>query len=316
MKKSVITLSQKNKTKVAVTGATGSIGRQLVYTLSAHGYELILFGRDYHRLEHLNNKKSHSFTIVKTDYGEKLVQQLKGMHAIIHLAGNAGYHRDKTLSDFLQGNVSVTQMLFSAAAINGIRNIVFASTRSVYDPKVNKLPFNEYEDCSPTTAYGVSKLACEKIALYYNAAFDMRIKCLRIAQVVDVHPRPGFMLETMLKRAIKGQTIEVWGEGKGTREYLYIKDLTCAITKTLEHLEARGIFNIGSGKPVTNLQLAETINEAFGNSGNHIFVPEKSEDTNSYVMSTEHTASELGWTTKWSFKDMFHDLAIELKRNK
>ena len=46
------------------------------------------------------------------------------------------------------------------------------------------------------------------------------------------------MLETMLMRAMKGQTIEVWGEGQGIREYVYIKDLTCAIAKTLDHLEA------------------------------------------------------------------------------
>ena len=183
-------MSQKNKAKIAITGATSSIGRHLVNALPAHGYELILFGRDYDRLEHLNNAQSHTFTIIRTDYGEKLVQQLKGIHAIVHLAGDAGYHRDKTLSDFLQSNVSVTQMLFSAAAINGIQNIVFASTRSVYDPKINKLPFKEYENCSPTTAYGVSKLTCEKIAHYYNEAFDMRIKCLRIAQVISAHLRP------------------------------------------------------------------------------------------------------------------------------
>ena len=47
--------------------------------------------------------------------------------------------------------------------------------------------------------------------------------------------------------------------------------------------------------------------------GTTYFVPEKSEDTNSYVMSTEHTASELGWATKWSLKDMFLDLANEFK---
>ena len=305
-------MSKNNKAKVAVTGATGFIGRQLVCTLSANGYEVVLFGRDYSRLKQLLNKEDESFTVVVTDYGQGLVKQLKGIKAIVHLAGMR-YQKGNTLEDYLQHNLSLTQRLFSAASVNGIRDIIFASTRSVYNPKINKLPFKEDEDCTPTTAYGVSKFVCEKIANYYNQEFKLRIKCLRIGQVVDTYAHCEYMLGTMLKRAANRETIEVWGEGRGARDYVYIKDVTRAILKALERSKVRGVFNIGSGEAVTHLQLAETINDAFGNSGNFVFVPEKYEDTQCYLMSTERTNYELDWKAEWTLKDMFLDLACEYR---
>lgn len=308
----VIKSSKSSNVKIAITGATGSIGRQLVYTLLEKGYELVLLGRNKNRLKKLYDKQNGSFSLVQTDYGHDLNYQLSEANAIVHLAG-LRYQQYSTLDDYLLNNFSVTQRLFSAALFNEISNIVFASTRSVYNPVINNSPFSEDEQCFPVTPYGVSKLVCEKIAHYYNQKFNLRIKCLRISQVVTANERFEFMLGKMLRSAANKQTIEIWGKGVGIRDYIYVKDVCSAILKSLEKSEAQGVFNICCGIPVTNLQLAETINEVFDNSGNLVFNPEKSEDTQSYILSTKRTKTELGWEAKWSLRDMLADMSSEFK---
>ena len=308
----VIKSSKHSNVEIAITGATGSIGRQLVYALLEKGYELVLLGKNKNRLKKLFDKHNGSFRLMQTNYGYDLNDQLNGVNAIVHLAG-LRYQQNSTLDDYLHHNFSVTQRLFTAALFNGIRNIVFASTRSVYNPVINKSPFSEDEDCFPVTSYGVSKLLCEKIAHYYNQKFNLRIKCLRLSQIVTANERFEFMLGKMLRSAANKQTIEIWGTGAGIRDYIYVKDACSAILKSLEKSEAQGVFNICSGIPVTNLQLAETINEVFDNPGNLIFIPEKFEDTQSYILSTKRTKTELGWEAKWSLRDMLVDLSSKYK---
>jgi len=198
--------------RIAITGATGFIGRHLVKELVPKGNQLVLLGRDIEKLHSIFNPEAWPMRVIKTDYEQGLEKALEGVEAVVHLAA-LRVGKDKVLMDYMTSNVVTTDKLLSAAVSGGVKNIIFASSGAVYNPRHNSLPFTEDQDCFPITHYGLSKLICEKLASNYNSNYGMKIKCLRIGQVVGLGDRDGFMLTTMMKRAAAKQTIEVWGKG-------------------------------------------------------------------------------------------------------
>ncbi len=301
--------------KIAVTGATGFIGRHLVGELRERGHGLILMGRDMESLRSAFSDADPGVSLVETGYGRDLPGAVKDADAIVHLSG-LRWRKDRQMRDYLANNVVPTENLYAAAAESGVRNIVFLSSIAVYNPGINALPFGEGEDCSPVTHYGVSKLMCEKIGAYYNHAFGLKIKSLRVGQVVGLEERGGFMLKDFMDKAGAGKALNVFGKGAGSRDYIYVLDVVSAIQKALEYPERVGVYNISLGKPVTHLQLAEAINVAFGNTGNLVMDPEKAEDPGRLLMANGRAKRELDWRPQWGLEEMFVDMARNLAGQK
>ena len=297
---------------VVITGATGFIGRYLVEELFVQGNRLTLLGRNIEKLRSLFNTYDPDLvSLVETEYDNDLGPILEGVDALVHLSG-LRWLKDKMLGDYIENNVIPTENLFSASAASGINNIVFMSSIAVYNPRINFPPFVENVDCFPPTHYGVSKLLCEKIGSYYNSEFGMKIKSLRVGQVVGSGEREGFMLSEFVKRAMSRETLTVFGDGSGARDYVYVADVISAIVLALGHADMSGMYNISLGKPVTHLQLAETINHAFDNSGNLMIASEKPQDKNQQWMSCELAWKEMGWQPQWDLEDMLANLANKL----
>ena len=297
---------------VVITGATGFIGRYLVEELFVQGNRLTLLGRNIEKLRSLFNTYDPDLvSLVETEYDNDLGPILEGVDALVHLSG-LRWLKDKMLGDYIENNVIPTENLFSASAASGINNIVFMSSIAVYNPRINFPPFVENVDCFPPTHYGVSKLLCEKIGSYYNSEFGMKIKSLRVGQVVGSGEREGFMLSEFVKRAMSRETLTVFGDGSGARDYVYVADVISAIVLALGHADMSGMYNISLGKPVTHLQLAETINHAFDNSGNLMIAPEKPQDKIRQWMSCELAWKEMGWQPQWDLEDMLANLANKL----
>lgn len=297
--------------RIAITGASGFIGQYTVLELHAQGHQMVLLGRERRKLDSAFYSNHIPFQLVETDYVRDMDKTLRGIDALVHLAGMR-HKKDGSMAEFITNNIVTTERLFHAAAQNKIRNIVFTSSIAVYNPWLNALPFSENQDCTPLTPYGISKLACEKMAYFYDQKFGTKIKCLRVGQVIGSEEREGFMVNTMIGQAIRRETIRVWGKGSGTRDYVYVKDVARAIHSALEHPELSGSFNISCGEPVSHLRLAEGINRALGNQGNLKMDPDKKEDVTPFFMSTQKTERELQWRPKWNLESMLADLAIDI----
>ncbi len=294
--------------KIAITGASGFIGQYTVLELSAKGHRMILLGRERRKLDSAFYSNHIPFQLIETDYGHTLEKNLKNTDVLIHLAG-LRYQKERGMADYVTNNISITNRIFHAAVQSGIRNIVFASSIAVYNSRANALPFTEDQNCFPPTPYGISKLACEKIAYWYDLKFDTKIKSLRIGQVIGAEEREGFMVNTMIGQATRKETLTVWGKGSGTRDYVYVKDVAHAITLALEHPDQSGVYNISCGEPISHLRLAESINRAFGNKGNLKMDREKKEDADPFFSSPKKAERELEWKSGWNLESMLADMA-------
>ncbi len=288
--------------KIAITGGTGFIGKWVLETIGKK-MNVTVLGRD----KVCKNVAigMNDFKYVYTDYSElDLLDKLNGYDALIHLAaarsGSLGF---KPYLD----NIGISQSLFEACKQNKISNIVCLSSIAVYSD-INRTPWKENDYVMPLSFYGISKASMENIAEYYNRTKSMNIKCLRVAQVVGYGERTGFMLMNFIKQAFNKEILNVYGEGAGKREYIYVKDVADAILHALSREKTLGIFNIGTGVNTSHYELAKIINLVFNNEGNLEFVKNIREDKTIFLMDGQKTKEELGWTSKWTLEEGLKDI--------
>jgi nucleoside-diphosphate-sugar epimerase len=182
--------------KVAVTGASGVIGRAVTEHL-AERYEL-------HPITH----RPAEFPSVVADVAnlEAMTEALAGMEAVVHLAASAAV--DTSWDDILSNNLIGTYAVYEAARRCGVEAIVFASSNhtiggyeldgapAIYDLDDPRC-YDHHAELRPDSLYGVSKVYGEALGRYYHEAFGLRVYNLRIGSVrADDNPRSPAVAES------------------------------------------------------------------------------------------------------------------------
>lgn len=294
--------------KIAVTGGTGFIGKWFLRTFGDK-HDCTVLGIESDITEFVVNEKPFKF--IRTDFTyEELLKHLKPAEAVIHLAGLRPARHLVTFEDFYE-NIRISENLFRACAQLGIGNIAFASTGSIYSPAVNRLPFSENQAVSPPSFYAISKLTIENLGPCYG----LRIKSLRFAHVVGLGEREGYMLTTFINRARRREPLIVFGQGKGQREYIYVKDVASALIAALLKTDVEGVFNIGMGRLISHRQFAENIADVFSDGQIDIVMDScKIEDTATYLMDGSKTQNILGWKPEYSLPQALSEMK-EVRKN-
>lgn len=129
--------------------------------------------------------------------------------------------------------------------------------------------------------------------------------------------KTGFQI--FIDKAITGEPIEVWGDTNVGRDIIYIKDVINAFVLAIEHPDARGLFNITSGKKLTLMEEVETIIDVFSEQNNKpelIKRPDISNNIDSFYYDISKAKEVLGWSPSFSFKDMLVDFIKESSAKK
>lgn len=262
--------------KIVVTGATGFIGQHLVSHLLNKKYEVVAVGRSQSRLENCFGDRVHKH---KTDYSlESLNEVFNGADSIVHLAAKR-LSRDSDpfrLDPFIHSNILLTENVLLAAKKNGVKKVCQTSSISVYS-EANQLPFNEEDLPIPANIYGVSKLACEHLGSLFSLMSDIKVTSLRLGFLYGPGEKEDLVFMKFIAHAKKKKTLIIFGTGKSSVDYIYVKDVVSAIEKAIQPEAPFGTFNIGSGRSYSVVEIAEAINEVFDNEGNVIFDVSKEE---------------------------------------
>jgi len=142
---------------VAITGATGLVGRVAVHRFTQRGDEVVAIGRSLDTLQGLFGDQA---VCVESDYSRgSLRNAFKGVDVVIHLAARRIAPSSEGFRPFFEANVQTTESVILAACDNGVSRLCQASSISVYSLS-NKVPFAESEPPVPLSLYGVSKLTC------------------------------------------------------------------------------------------------------------------------------------------------------------
>lgn len=301
--------------RVAVTGASGMIGRACAVTLAAAGHEVLALGRGPSPNDAA--LESCGVTWRGTNYEEAgLAGTLGGVDAMVHLASMrpaqmpeaAGYE------PWHVANVRPFEALLRAAHSCGVGSLCLASSISVYSSR-NTVPYRETEVAAPRSWYGLGKLVCEQVlAMSPAARAGMRWTALRIAHVVGPdRTAASSMLMQFMDLAARGEPLPVWGRGSGARDYVHVSDVVEAIVRCLPAAGPRGVFNVGGGRAVSHLDFALAVAEVYGHPGHVRMEPSRPDDPEHYHMDCSCARAELGWTAHMSLHDAVAALRDELK---
>jgi len=239
--------------RVLILGANGFIGRHLAYRLSAvPEVELTLFSRSFGQDFKI---PAHARTITGNYHNPlDLAPALRGQDLVYHLISESvpATSWNNPLSE-VEANLVPTIKLLQLCADMNVRKVVFSSSAgTVYGKQQNVC--REDEVLRPFSPYGIVKSSIENYLRYFHERTGLQYDVHRISNPYGPGlNKPGFgVINTWLRAAIKGETITIYGDGKASKDYLYIEDLVTLMLVSLEDLTSSDTFNLASGE-ITSL---------------------------------------------------------------
>ncbi len=256
--------------KILVTGGAGFIGSFISEILAKHGYEIIIYDNlSTGSIDNIRELlKMENVKFVKGDIldMQKLLDISKGVDVIIHQAAQLEISTaiNKPLFD-LKVNVEGTLNLLEIAVKHGIKRFIFASSAAVYGEPIY-VPQDEDHPKNPKWPYGASKLACEYyLKVYYNL-YGIRSVSLRYGIVYGPREWFGRVLTIFIRRIfIENLPPVIFGDGKNTRDFVYVEDVAraCQIILEQDDYECE-VYNVSSGEEVSIINLARMLIDISG----------------------------------------------------
>ncbi len=258
--------------KVVVTGGAGFIGSHLVEELAQRDYSLLIIddfstGKRENLNAVLKNPKVKLVNGSITDLS--LLQKLfKDIDYVFHLAAIASIPHsivDPRLCHDV--NAGGTLNVLNVARDNKVKKVINASSCAVYGDAPG-LPQKEEMPCKPLSPYAVAKLAAEEYCRVFDMVYKLPTVSLRFFNIYgpgqDADAAYPAAIPRFIKLAKAGQPLKIYGDGKATRDYVYVRDAVNAFLLAVES-DATGIYNIGGGKSITVNELAKLINKLTDN---------------------------------------------------
>lgn len=239
--------------RFVVTGAAGFIGSHLAETLREQGHDVLgvdSYTDHYERWR--KERNAEGVDVLEADLALAPLEPIvAGADGIFHLAGQPGVRASwgESFQVYLDRNVRASQRLFEAAAAAGTR-VVFASSSSIYGD-AEAYPTGEDVEPRPISPYGITKLACEHLAVAIGEAQALDAVVLRYFTVYGPRQRPDMAFSAMLEALARGEPFRLFGDGSAARSFTYVGDAVSATTAAMERGRSGEVYNVGGGEEAT-----------------------------------------------------------------
>ena len=303
---------------IAVTGGAGFIGSHIVEKLVGRGDKVIV-------IDNLSTGKKENLKAVwnKIDFLEMdirnfdlLKTKLKNIDGIFHEAALASV-QDSFVNpeEYHDVNVNGTENIFKLAKEFGFK-VVYASSSSVYGNPI-KIPINEESGKNPINPYAQTKLDDEIIAKKY-AKEGVRIIGLRYFNVFGERQSKNYagVIKLFLERIKNYDPPIINGNGSQIRDFVYVKDVVRANIMALESNVENGFINIGTGKTISILELANQIVKSSNLKLKLIHQDALKGDVMESKADVSLAKKLLNWEYKIELNDWLEDTVSRLLKNK
>jgi nucleoside-diphosphate-sugar epimerase len=306
--------------RVLLTGCAGFIGARVGEMLLQRGDDVVGIDNlnDYYdaRLKHYRLERLRAltgFTFHEADIEDS--PQLAGIFArhrfdaVINLAARAGV-RSSIIQPrvYLTTNTLGTLNVLELIAEHGIGRFVMASTSSLYAGAA--MPFLETSDVTrPISPYAATKLAAEALARTWNHLHGINVAILRYFTVYGPAGRPDMSPFRFAEWIRRGQSIQLYGDGRQTRDFTYIDDIAAG---TLAALEVRGceVFNLGGGnRPVSINAMVAALEQGMGSKAMIEYLPPNPVDMADTSADISKARKVLGWNPVVAPEEGFRRMA-------
>ena len=304
---------------ILVTGGAGYIGSHTVAELVAHGEDVVVIDNlgQGHR-EAVLDATFYPMDI-RDEEGVTEIIRKHDVESVIHFAANSlvGESVQNPLK-YYRNNIAATEQLLSVLVSTGVKNVVFSSTAAVYgEPK--QVPISEGDAKVPTSPYGETKLAIERMLAWCHQAYGLKSVSLRyfnaagahstLAIGEDHHPETHLIpivLQTALKQR---ESVQVYGrdypteDGTCIRDYIHVMDLASAHRLAVGRLRNGGgaeAYNLGIGLGFSVAQVLKTARDVTGSPILTTDGPRRWGDPAVLVASSEQAQNALGWQPRYT----------------
>ncbi len=299
--------------KIFLTGGAGFIGSSIVGRLVQDNEIVVYDTLQRNALKGSACKDHPNIRLVQGDVLDlgNLKAAIKGCDIVIHLAAIAGVDTvlrspTRTMRTNLTGTANVLE---AANTLDRLERLVNFSTSEVYGTYAYKMQESDSTNMGAVGesrwTYAISKLASEYMALSYFKEYGMPVVSLRPFNIYGPGQVGEGAIHSFVTRALKGETLQIKGDGDQIRSWCFVDDIVDGILLCLENDKSVGeTFNIGNPRgTITILSLAEKIIGMAGSKSRIEFVPKDYVDVELRIPSIEKAKVLLGYTPKYSLDD-------------
>ena len=286
--------------KVMVTGGGGFIGSHVVDMLVAAGYRVsVVDDLSTGRFENINpGANFYRVKIEDDDFGR--VVERERPDVVIHHAAQVDVVR--SLQEPLQDariNVLGAVNLLENCWRYRVGKVIYASSAAVYGYPVY-LPVDEAHPVVPQSPYGVSKYTVEHYLRVYQELYGVRFTVLRYANVFGPRQNAdgeGGVVAIFIDRLLKDKRVKIFGDGRQTRDFVYVGDVACANLAALERGDSE-VLNISTGASLSVIDLFQLLKGLTGSSLEPEYCPPRPGDILHSCLANERAREVLGWSPR------------------
>jgi len=308
--------------RILVTGGAGFIGSHLVDELVKEGFEVTVFddlstGR-IENIRHHSEKRKIRFIEGDVRRRKDVEEALEGVEVVFHLAAITSVpYSVKHSKVTYEVNVDGTRNLLEACLRSSVERFIYLSTCGVYgEPEY--LPVDENHPTNPISPYAEAKLKAEQACMKFQEVYGLKTTVFRPFNVYGSRQRNdwyGGVIANFIERLRRGKPPLIYGDGKQTRDFIYVDDAVRAFMAALNHNDAVGrTFNIATGIPTSINKLAQLLMELFGAEGiKPQHTSPRQGDIKHIYANIEKAKHRLGFEPRVSLSEGLTSLIGELK---
>lgn len=282
--------------KIYVAGHRGLVGSALVRRLLADGFTNIV------------TRTHEELDLTRQAEVEAFFAQEQPDYVILAAAKVGGIHANDTYpADFMMGNLQIQCNVIDASWRNQVKKLLFLGSSCIY-PRECPQPIREEALLSgylekTNEAYALAKIAGLRMCACYNRQYHTHYISVMPCNLYGINDNfsleNSHVLPALIRRfheaKLKGEpTVTVWGSGTPLREFLNVDDLADACLYLLDHYDGDEFLNVGSGREISILELAELVKRVVGYEGELVFDTRKPDGTPRKLMDISRIL-ETGW---------------------
>jgi dTDP-glucose 4,6-dehydratase len=300
--------------RVLVTGGAGFIPSNFIrHLLAKTPYEVVsLDALTYAgNPENLADVMAHErLSFVHGDIrDQRLVREVVAeVDVIVNAAAES--HVEKSIaeggSEFVTTNVEGTQILLDAIRATPVERFILISSSEVYGT-AERDPMDEEHPLNPRSPYAGTKAGADRLAYSYWATYDLPIVIVRPFNNYGPRQHPEKVIPRFITQALRDEPVTIHGDGRATRDWLYVDDDAEAIEAIIEAPIERvsgEVLNVATGLDISVLDIAELVLSLLGKPASlRVHVDERPGQVRRHIGSTDKIAELCGWRASTSFEE-------------
>ena len=319
--------------KIVVTGGLGFIGSNLVDLLIKNGFfviniDKVSYASNFYNTLDFKNNKNYKYFKLDINNKNKLLKIFKKYKPIGIFNLAAETHVDRSIDSpkqFIDSNILGTFNLLEAfkeySKNNKKNKLIHISTDEVYGDII-KGRTKENHPYSPSSPYAASKASSDHIVFSYIRTFGINAIITNCSNNYGPKQHPEKLIPKMIYNIINNKPLPVYGNGKNSREWIYVKDHCEALIKIFKSGKIGQTYNIGSNKNLNNIEICKNLlnvakkNIKIGKKVKIKFIVDRPGHDKRYALDSSKLIKKLKWKSKTKFLDGINKTFIWYLKNK